>query len=484
MIKLKILTIFLLSPILLLAEPVTISGAFSNCGIKTISISIEKSFLTKDKSISKIKIKNNEFTYTFDLDRNRIVNLNSDEFDIALYIEPGDDLHIDFDPSAQNALQFSGKAAANNNVYNKFRVTFKDQYDNEAIKEKIKTTSLDPFEIQAYDQRRDQKKLIIEHASYPSTSPKFKEFIDQTLRFQYYNRLLAYPIVRGNSNKDPKVVALPRVIADEVESLEVNNSGAIISEAYRSFLLYYATYFTSKTNDYKKFTDYSISLRQKTDYVNHNLTDDAQYYMIAKFTYDICENAGAGLITKNYLQLKKNDKYKHYADAIAAKCGDIMNNPSKDESIKVVTKSQTKSGGLNFSFKGLDGNLINLNDFKGKVVYVDFWASWCGPCRVQFPYSHKLQDRFSEKQKKSIVFLYISIDASEDRWKSAVRSNKLEGVQGISPGNWNSEAVRKFGISGIPRYMIIGKDGKIAESKSQPPSSPVVYDKLIKLIER
>lgn len=277
-------------------------------------------------------------------------------------------------------------------------------------------------------------------------------------------------------------MALPRVIVDEIEELEASNNDAIISDAYRNFLLYYSTYFTSKNNNYDKFTDHNTSLMHKTDYTNSNLINEAQFYMIAKFTYDLCESAGAGLVSKNYLQLKKNNKYRLYADAIAAKCGDAMKNPTKAEPINAAIKPQSDSKGINFLYKGIDGNMVNISDFKGKVVYIDFWASWCGPCRVQFPYSHSLQERFTEKQKKNIVFLYLSIDANEERWKSAVNSNKLKGEQGISPGNWNSEAVKKFGISGIPRYMIIGKDGEIIDPKAPRPGAPGLYEKLLKLL--
>ncbi|NNC85272.1 MAG: TlpA family protein disulfide reductase [Bacteroidia bacterium] len=480
--KLKIIAFLLIMPCVLFAGPVTISGSLSNCDIKNISITVEKTFIAEDQVLEELKVKNNAFSHTFDLDRNRIVKLTSEDFTISLYVEPGDDLHINFDPNNENPVKFDGKAAHNNEVYSLFKSNFKDHYDLNIMKDKIMTTSFDPFEIEAYDNRRDQKKFIKEHPAYASTSKQFQSFLDHTLRYQYYNQLLAYPIVRGNSNKDPKVVALPRIIVDEVEGLVASNNDAIISEAYRNFLLYYSTYFTSKNNNYQKYTDYSVSLMHKTEYTNGNLIEEAQFYMIAKFTYDICEKAGSGLVSKNYSQLKKNTKYQHYADAISAKCGDAMKSPTKAEPVKVKTKTKERDGGIDFAFKNLEGNMVNINDYRGKIIYIDFWASWCGPCRVQFPYSHKLQEKFTDKQKKDIVFLYLSIDASEERWKSSVKSFKLTGEQGISPGNWSSEAVKKFGVSSIPRYMIIGKDGKILDPNAPRPGAPGLYEKLVELL--
>jgi hypothetical protein len=94
-----------------------------------------------------------------------------------------------------------------------------------------------------------------------------------------------------------------------------------------------------------------------------------------------------------------------------------------------------------------------------------------------------LHDKFSPKQLKNIVFLYISIDDQEDKWKAAIQQFGLEGKHAISKGGWNSPITAKYGIRSIPRYMIIGKDGRIIDEDAKRPSDPAIFDDLIKVLE-
>ncbi|MDR6782651.1 thiol-disulfide isomerase/thioredoxin [Pedobacter africanus] len=136
-----------------------------------------------------------------------------------------------------------------------------------------------------------------------------------------------------------------------------------------------------------------------------------------------------------------------------------------------------------FTLKNQDGKDVTLKDFAGKVVYMDFWSSGCGPCRYEMKNgSPKLHASF--KDNKEVVFLYISIDDSADLWKKAIADDKIEGIHLLSPGGFKSPVAEAFNIMGIPRYIIIGRDGKIFDDDAPRPSQDITPARINEALRR
>jgi thiol-disulfide isomerase/thioredoxin len=125
-----------------------------------------------------------------------------------------------------------------------------------------------------------------------------------------------------------------------------------------------------------------------------------------------------------------------------------------------------------FTLESIDGKKVSLSDFKGKIVYIDFWATWCGPCIAEMPHSKKLKEKFVGND--SIVFMYVSVDNEEsiDDWKSLVKKKGMSGVQLISRDGSEERVADRYGISFIPRFVLVDKNGKIAYLNAPPPSAP------------
>ena len=124
-----------------------------------------------------------------------------------------------------------------------------------------------------------------------------------------------------------------------------------------------------------------------------------------------------------------------------------------------------------FDYQNHKGGKTKLADLKGKYVYIDLWATWCAPCRAEIPYLQKIEDKY---HGKNIEFVSISIDQLKDneKWKKFVTDKNLGGIQLFADKDWQSEFVTSYGVTGIPRFILIDPKGNIVSSDAPRPSSP------------
>lgn len=128
-----------------------------------------------------------------------------------------------------------------------------------------------------------------------------------------------------------------------------------------------------------------------------------------------------------------------------------------------------------------DGKKISLSDLRGKVVYVDIWATWCGPCVEEFPYSKKVQE--SLKGNDKVAFLYVSVDSDTLAWRKMVTSDKVPKGTHIIDGSDSPNSVwNKYYVWGVPRYLLIDAAGRMVATHAVRPSSGKVTTELQKLL--
>lgn len=134
-----------------------------------------------------------------------------------------------------------------------------------------------------------------------------------------------------------------------------------------------------------------------------------------------------------------------------------------------------------FNYENHNGGKSRLEDFNGKYVYIDIWATWCGPCIKEIPHLKQLINDYKDK----IEFISIAIDPVKDheKWKNLVDAKDLEGVQLFADNSWDSQFIKEYSIKGIPRFILIAPDGTIADPDAHRPSSPeirAIFDGLLK----
>lgn len=141
----------------------------------------------------------------------------------------------------------------------------------------------------------------------------------------------------------------------------------------------------------------------------------------------------------------------------------------------LLSLENLKEGALvqNFSFIDLEGNPVSLSQYKDKIIYLDLWASWCGPCintfRTKTPdFEKKLRD------SKDIILMYISIDEKQEPWKNYLDKNPMSGVHLFAGKGFEADIMKYFKVWGIPRYLIIGKDNRIVSPNAPRPGDEAI----------
>lgn len=355
-------------------------------------------------------------------------------FDISrntLYLTPGDDMTVYISQNNEDAV-FQGVGAQANN-YMKNRLFPKSgSYLEGGSNLRASFEETKAF-IDSMAELREAELAVLD-----SVSDLFKNLESARIRADVLNSYQAYPIY---------------------SSIRARRAGLENAEEENPDMMPYAKSILPTLLD-EQFLDVAA-----VRYLLYGLFDKenaslAEGLTIPARTRELYEAA-------EYVTMLRNEASKAVVDSVAAFVATMQNPEFAGElNLKIEEASKLMAGKPAFDMEitDIEGNRHHLSDFKGKVLYVDFWATWCGPCIQESPYFDALS---KEYEGKDVVFLPVSQDTDVDAWKQFLDKHKKELPQYISG---DTEAKNDWQIYYIPRFVVIDKDFNIVEAYAPVPS--------------
>jgi len=377
-------------------------------------------------------------------------------FGFKLYLKKGDVVTINFDAKDfYKTFKVTGDGAGYANYKNE-----KKNIENTVFGNGIEAYAQDEDAFkQKVTELKSKHENLLNNAAIDIDNYKLEQL--RELNYEYLLRINSYQTRHGYllKNKDFKV---SDEFLNELDELAYNNE-----------------------YDYKNSNSYRMLFSARLEKLAIELSEkEGTSKLIAKLK----------VISNSEIESIKNELLKNHArsyiivtDDIDAFYNEFMKYSTNESNNSMITEMYTKTkklakGSASPKFKDYEnyaGGTTSLDDLKGKYVYIDVWATWCGPCKAEIPFLAKVE---KEYHGKNIHFVSISIDKKKDYdvWRKMIADKELSGIQLLADNDVKSEFYQQYGIKGIPRFILIDPIGNIVSSNAPRPSNP----KLIELLNQ
>jgi len=401
---------------------------------------------------------------------------------VTLLAHPGDSINVEFDADIENhvdlynTIKFSGDAAKSNTQL----ATYLKEYWQNYISEDEFFRTHEKLQTNAFKEFRDSIKFAekIRRDKFITEISPEKEVVRWTfynIEADYMNQLLVHTIYYKEYNKlKSSDIKIDSSYFSFVDSLNIVDENALINTSISRQLIDYllSMYFSPKVHLINSEKRYSILVSNiisfnKSDLLKQLLLSEIMNSKLKSFdmdTFDKFEPVINAYITAPYLIKPLNEHYK--------KAKEFLANPKigSDAIIDSLTNGDA-------------GEIFNaiLEKHKGKVLFIDCWATWCSPCRGEMPYSKKLIEKFAGQ---NIEFIFLCIDSEYDKWKASLDEFQIGGTHYFLNPSESSALRKTLNISGIPHYVVINKEGIITKEGFEiRPSNPDAEEEIKKLMQ-
>lgn len=428
-------------------KTVVLNGTIANYDQDTLYMNdvSSESMLFKEKIHSITLNGKTNFKYKFELEKPTYFQIGR----TFLYLSPGDSLIANLDTRDRSFASFKGIGEeANNYLTNVPYPKGGSFWGDREISSKIKTYKEVP---EAFKKSFDNR--MNELSSLTNVSEDFKHLEKARSKFDYVNSLgntfyLYYGKVRKGEITQEEMVSKMEEANKYLTSFkkpfldDYNNTNYLQLEVFQNIL------YQLKNEDFRKkleLPELSTTLKEYT--ITNELLNELKYNGYSNQLAEKLKEGAEKVTDQNY----------------AAVLQDVQ------KAYETITKGNPAS---DLTFTKLDGTTIKLSDYKGKVIVLDLWATWCGPCMQEKPFFEALENKYHGNE--NIALISLSID-TEKVWKKYFEKNKIVGNQ----LHINRSQLTNYKVAGIPRFFVIDKNFNIVDVFAPLPSSGNL-EKLIK----
>lgn len=358
-----------------------------------------------------------------------------------VYLQKGDDVTISFDANDfDNTFAVKGGNEKANDYLNKIQLT--------GLSNEVYIQPWSEFKATVDKKIASMKRLL--KARKFAADDKFLKMEEGRITYFYANAFLMYPVSHTYLTQDTTLV-LGKDYYDTLRQYVKEDDDLADNDEYRNYMIETAHVFDEAGKNIRQLYPKVLA---EMSYIGENTkSDKVRESLIHFLAFTYVEGNGVENITD--LQ----NLYYTY-----------VTSPRLNEIFKKACAKWDKAavGRPSPMFKGVDvnGKEMTLRDFRGKYIYIDMWATWCGPCQKELPFLKKLEEKF---KGRNIVFVGLSIDQDKAKWAARVKSGALSGTQlHIGKG---SKFQSDYRISGIPRFILLDPNGRIVNPDMTRPSS-------------
>ena len=415
--------------------------------------------ITLEEIVHELPLKNSKtFTLDLNLSEPSFGELSYGDKKVEVYVEPGDLMQIHFKGNEfSKTIHFSGKGSKHNNYLKSKNIKFAE-VDKQAKKNSEKF-EWQLFQTELNSAKAKKLEYLNGHRDFNNFSNAFKDFAKADIVFWYGYTMLNYQWEYPFANNMDAPMKMPEPFYNFLSEIPISMEGALPNNFY--------TYFLDQFFDYQSEHADNLGLNDQ-QLAEKYLVGEPLAYFKAKKLAIACKRGKAKKRGEEIKRFIENNPYETYNDVLR-----LVYNEAKGLSIGMKAPE--------FELADINGNIVSLADLQGKVVYLDFWATWCSPCVQQMKNSKVWKSQFNEDE---VAFVYISLDKNKEAWEKFVNANEVKGYHLAASGKdvYRSQIAKLYKVKKLPWYFLIDKNGKIAFKLSKAKSTGRIQDRIHELL--